>query len=167
MTKSLAGKRFGRLTVVSFHSRAQKAYLWLCRCDCGNEHVVRTDHLNAGRIQSCGCFQAEHRRLGSITHGDTIARKITPEYRSWCGLIERCTNPNNRKYPIYGGRGITVCDEWRNSYAAFLSDMGRKPHSKMSIDRIDVNGNYEPNNCRWATAYQQTHNRRCSRVPHK
>lgn len=141
------------LRVVDRSPRDQQIGLYRCRC--GAEKKVRVDHVKGGRVVSCGCNKNEKARVGHTTHGDYNSR----EYHSWSGLIQRCTNPNSQKYPHYGGRGISVCPRWRESYAVFLADMGRCP-ARMSLDRINNDGNYEPGNCRWATAKEQVRNRR-------
>lgn len=158
------GARYGRLVVITEAGRyvadcGQSKVLVKAKCDCGAEIVTHLASLKAGLTSSCGCWSAE-RATQRIKHGDARKEKAVPEYKTWSGMIERCENSNNHKYPIYGGRGINVCARWRNDYSAFLADMGRKPSPSHSIDRIDVDGDYEPDNCRWATAKVQANNTR-------
>lgn len=132
--------------------------MWDCLCDCGNVKIVRSDHLKGGRILSCGCLFVEKMRAIKTTHGKTGSRA----YRIWRNMITRCTNSNIAidDWNRYGGRGIKVCDRWKNSFEAFLGDMG-EPNQGMSLDRFpDVNGDYEPGNCRWATSKEQCNNKR-------
>ena len=150
------GDQFARLTVVELSRKDQKGYeYWKCICVCGESTVVERYSLVSGHAKSCGCYKRELCALRPVTHGLSSAK----EYSSWEGMIQRCTNPRNKKYKDYGGRGIKVCDEWRKSFEAFYRDMGPKPSPKHSIDRFpDNDGHYEPSNCRWATSKQQRAN---------
>jgi hypothetical protein len=158
---NLAGMRFGMLVVVE--SNGTKKYgsaEWRCICDCGKSATVLGANLRAGRSKSCGCAKAAHLIKRCKTHGES---KTSREYRIWCGMRVRCHNKNAVAYKDYGGRGIKICDRW-GKYEAFLEDMGRCPSAKHSIDRVNPNGDYEPNNCRWATASEQGASRRTSRI---
>lgn len=152
---------FGRLTVTSLSSvRQGRSYMWDCVCECGENTVVRGGHLRAGKIRSCGCFQAESRHTHTRTHGGVG----TPEYGSWERMRGRCRDPKNNQFQNYGGRGIEVCKRWVNSFENFLADMGKKPSRAHSIDRIDNDGNYEPSNCRWADPVTQASNKRNTKL---
>ena len=150
----ITGQRFHRLTVLSLHpERSQEGTLqWLCRCDCGNERIVRGTALRRGNSRSCGCYAADQRHTGHRLSD-------TPEYHCWRNMRERCLNPTNVAYRHYGQRGITVCADW-NLFERFLSDMGRRPSPTHSLDRIDNDGDYTPSNCRWATREEQRRNMR-------
>jgi hypothetical protein len=150
------GDKFGRWTVVGESSRRTHGREWLCICECGAEKSVQQVRLNWGRSKSCGCWANELVSKANRTHGDAHS----PEHEAWSQMIARCTNPNSRSYKNYGGRGIEVCSEWMASYESFLRDMGRRPHPKMSIDRIDNDNGYFPGNVRWATWKQQERNKR-------
>lgn len=134
--------------------------MWNCRCDCGTEKAVALSALMSGDTQSCGCYRNERTRAVKVTHGETPSGKPRArEYRAWRAAKNRCYNSRDKRYAEWGGRGIRMCDEWRNDYTAFVRDMGRCPPGR-SLDRINNDGHYEPGNCRWATPLQQTHNRR-------
>ena len=127
---------------------------WLCQCDCGNKSVVWAQSLRKGSTQSCGCLMRERTIAAEYqAHGKTL----TPVYKRWRGIIQRCTNPNSAGFPKYGGNGISVCDRWRK-FENFLADMGEPPPGT-SIHRINNSGNYEPENCKWATIEEQNRNK--------
>jgi hypothetical protein len=152
----LTGRDFGRWSVLSFHGKnAIGELLWNCRCECGTERVVKAGSLMNGRSRSCGCF---HKSRVS-THGMTG----TPTFKSWDSMKQRCTNPKAPDFARYGGRGVRVCGRWLESFENFLHDMGARPTGQ-TLDRVDVNGDYTPENCRWATMSQQQRNKRTSSV---
>ena len=147
----LTGNVFGRLVVISrVENVGNGGAKWLCLCECGEYAEVRACKLRGQQTKSCGCFVADAHK----THG----LSGTPEYKAWFGMISRCTNKNNARYYQYGGRGISVCKRWM-SPANFIKDMGKKPDG-LSLDRENNEGNYDPDNCRWATIYEQNNNRR-------
>lgn len=156
----LSGHKYGKLRVASPASQDKQGQTkWICQCDCGSEVVVRTNDMRTGKTTSCGCHRSSVSTKKATKHG----LRFTREYRIWCNMKSRCTNPAFHKYPIYGGRGISICQEWLGSFQNFFDDMGLCPTPQHSIDRIDVDGNYEPSNCRWATPKQQTQNRRINK----
>jgi len=154
----LEGKRFGKLVVIKdVGVNKQGTYMWLCKCDCGNEKIVKGASLKYGSTNSCGCGIIESIIKTHTKHGSVNS----VEYSTWEGMKARCYNKNTPRYSEYGGRGISVCERWINSFENFLSDMGERPSNKHSLDRFpDNNGNYEPSNCRWATDFQQLRNTR-------
>jgi hypothetical protein len=171
--RDLTGRVFDHLTVIKYAGRnKQGRHLWLCRCDCRNktEILVLGSNLRpAGHTTSCGCKKLERLRARVLTHGHTRGRKLTPEYRCWINLRTRCLNSNSQDWIRYGGRGIKVCDRWQGEkgFSRFYQDMGEKPEPKRhySIDRVDPDGDYTPDNCRWATKSVQNHNKRKTQKP--
>lgn len=184
MTRPLdiAGQTFGRL-VAERRVLGLGRTAWLCRCACGGVITARTDHLRARRIVSCGCVAARGPNTNPPADADPLlgtkhlakiriarsarptrivkhGKRGSPEYTAWQGMTQRCHNPANPSYCDYGARGISVCPEWRADFAAFYAHIGPKPGASLSVDRINVDGNYEPGNVRWATTTQQRQNQR-------
>lgn len=167
---NLIGQRFGRLLVVSQTDKRNPtgSVYWQCRCDCGKLLSVDGRSLRAGKQKSCGCLQREyiHKQHNNLIHGGCHVDRL---YNVWHGMKDRCYYPGHNRYQHYGGRGITVCEEWRNNYAAFRDwamSHGYDPDAPRggcTIDRIDVDGNYEPDNCRWVDAKTQAKNQRRSK----
>lgn len=156
----MLGHRIGSWTVMSEAGVKNGSYFWECVCDCGTISILNGCNLRRGSSKSCGCKKAELMSKKSTTHGDTRGGVNTKEFRAWMAIINRCTKPTDNAYHHYGGRGITVCYTWLNSYESFLSDIGRAPTPKHSVERKDNNKGYDKDNCVWATHKEQCRNRR-------
>lgn len=158
--KDETNKRYGKLVAISYEIRNHKAF-WLCKCDCGNTTIVAGDKLRLGKTKSCGCIQKEHREKGfHKSHGMTNSRL----YYEWCNMKSRCSNPKNIMYSNYGGRGITFCEKWKQfeDFMKWANDNGY--NDNLTLERINVNGNYEPDNCKWIPIKEQYLNRTDSHV---
>lgn len=155
----LTGKRFGKLTVISFNSMRGTRSYWNCVCDCGNEKAVGSDHLKNGDIVSCGCVQKSTLPPVNKKHGMSNTRL----YTIWALMKSRCYNPSRKEYPRYGGRGIKVCDEWMefDSFMRWAVDNGYS--EDLTLDRVNNDGDYTPSNCRWASRKVQSFNRSTNR----
>jgi hypothetical protein len=157
--QNLVGNRYGRLTVLSLVESPASANIptkWLCVCDCGKQTEVQSSNLKSGVTRSCGCLQKELAKERSKKHGMTGTRI----YMTWQNIIKRCKSKTDKSYKWYGGRGITICEEWANDFQSFYNWALENGYSDdLTIDRIDVNGNYEPSNCRWVTFKEQQRNK--------
>ncbi len=164
---SLVGLKFGRLKVIAdgpgytapcgTHAKTS-----VCLCDCGNQTIVINSTLRTGSSQSCGCLRRERTSIARTSHGHTKGRYPSPTYYSWVSMWQRCTNPNNKHFKDYGGRGIKICERWRQ-FGTFLEDMGVRP-TGLTIERIENAKGYEPGNCAWETQKVQSRNKRTNRI---
>ncbi len=158
----IAGKKYGRISVIKKTGTSSNGkVLWECQCDCGKIIFCDGTRLKSGHTSSCGCLKRDYMKnpVAAISHGNSRGGKRSREYTAWKNMRNRCQNPNVNCYHNYGGRGISVCDRWNNSFELFLSDMGKCPPG-YSIERKENNGNYEPLNCHWASGTVQARNRR-------
>lgn len=158
----VAGERFERLVLVRREGTDGRNSLWRCRCGCGTERVVPIGNLRRGLTRSCGCLSAEMTAQRNLKHGYSVGSRYRTEYGIWAAMMRRCFNPNRPEFKDYGGRGITVCDAWQK-FENFLGDMGQRPAS-LTLDRINNDGDYTPENCRWARRSEQARNTRANRI---
>lgn len=153
---NLIGKRFGKLIVASWSGSSR----WLCNCDCGNSALIMTSNLQRGNSSSCGCV----RNISSSKRATTHGLSGTLAYKTWCGIKARCLNPNHPSYKQYGGRGISIFEDWITDPVSFIDHVGQPPSSDHTLDRIDNTKGYEPGNVRWATAVEQANNKSNNRI---
>lgn len=159
----LIGKKFGRLIIIKRVENDQWGHsMWLCLCNCGMEKIITSHSLRDGVTRSCGCFNTEQITKRSTKHGHSLRSKMSRRYKTWAGMIQRCTNPNDKRWKDYGGRGIIVCERWLK-FKNFLDDMGEAPGG-LQIERIKNGLGYFKENCEWATRKQQARNKRSNRL---
>mgnify|MGYP006992064717 CR=1 FL=1 len=153
----ITGQKFNRLTAISIYGKnADNRITWLCKCDCGNEVVVAGKQLRSGQTKSCGCYNKELTTIRNTKHG----KRYTRLYRIWLLMKNRCNNPKDKYYYCYGGKGVKVCDEWTNNFESFYEwSIASGYNDKLSIDRIDSDKGYQPDNCRWTTNKEQQNNK--------
>lgn len=156
MNKFNISERFGRLIVLEYIGKIKGRHMVRCVCDCGKIKTYILSNIKNGHTKSCGCLIKDNKKPRTIKHG----QYKTSEFKAWQSMIQRCYNTNSHNFKLYGGRGITVCDKWRDSFESFLQDIGKKPSKKHQLDRINNNANYTPDNCRWSTPQQNSNNRR-------
>lgn len=163
--ENLYGNKYNRLTVISEQPiiREKKTY-WLCKCDCGNETTTRADQLKSGHTTSCGCQKKESVSAALIKRNTKDGLRFHPMYNMWAKMKDRCCNEKNKSFKDYGGRGIVVCERWRDSFKSFIADMGERPTIKHEIDRIDNDGNYQPGNCRWVLRLENARNKSTNKL---
>jgi hypothetical protein len=160
----LTGRTFERWLVLGFDRSDAQGRWWKCRCACGVERPVKRSALFSGRSRSCGCLVSEVASALLIKRNTTHGLSKTPEYLIWKDIVKRCSNPKHREFHVYGGRGVGIFPEWRESFPAFLSHVGKRPSLDHSIDRIDNDGSYAPGNVRWAKRDVQRRNCQSSRI---
>lgn len=156
----ITGKKFNQLTVINYAGTVNRISKWQCRCDCGAIKIIDGPKLISGNTKSCGCLKV---KAGDRLRTHSESKNPSKEYIAWQHMKRRCYTKTNKDYKDYGGRGIKVCERWNVSYESFLKDMGRAPSQIHTLDRKDVNGNYCPENCKWATRLEQANNTRVTR----